>query len=53
MCIVSTTKNKRIHFVIKDTIREIPLQKGKKIKKKRWLVIQRVKNRKMPVMLEK
>ena len=53
MCIVSTTKNKRIHFVIKDTIREIPLQKGKKIKKNRILVIQHMQNKKMPVLLGK
>lgn len=53
MCIVSTTKNKRIHFVIKDTIRVIPLQKGKKIKKNRILVIQHMQNKKMPVLLEK
>lgn len=53
MCIVSTTKNKRIHFVLKDTIREIPLQKGKKIKKNRILVIQHMQNKKMPVLLEK
>lgn len=52
MCIMSTTKNKSNHFVIMGGIVRICLQKGKKIKKKRGLVIQRTKNRKMPVLLE-
>lgn len=52
MCIMSTTKNKSIHFVIIDRIARICLQKGKKIKKKWKLVIQRAIDRKMPVLLE-